>query len=60
VRRAIDNGQFCKRRGTKGRSAMAACGQLGNERIRARRFVGGAEETVQIRVAGGPDAPERA
>jgi hypothetical protein len=39
---------------------MAACGQLGNERIRARRFVGGAEETVQIRVAGGPDAPERA
>jgi 23S rRNA (adenine2503-C2)-methyltransferase len=60
VRRAIENGQFCKRRGTKGRSAMAACGQLGNERIRARRFVGGAEETVQIRVAGGPDAPERA
>ncbi len=39
VRRAIDNGQFCKRRGTKGRSAMAACGQLGNERIRRRKFV---------------------
>jgi len=39
VARAIANGQFCKRRGTKGRAAMAACGQLGNERIRRRRFV---------------------
>jgi 23S rRNA (adenine2503-C2)-methyltransferase len=39
VRRAIANGQFCKRRGTKGRTAMAACGQLGNERIRRRKFV---------------------
>jgi 23S rRNA (adenine2503-C2)-methyltransferase len=39
VRRAMANGQFCKRRGTKGRTAMAACGQLGNERIRRRRFV---------------------
>jgi 23S rRNA (adenine2503-C2)-methyltransferase len=39
VARAIANGQFCKRRGTKGRNAMAACGQLGNERIRRRRFV---------------------
>jgi 23S rRNA (adenine2503-C2)-methyltransferase len=39
VERAIANGQFCKRRGTKGRTAMAACGQLGNERIRRRRFV---------------------
>ncbi|MEM1166839.1 MAG: 23S rRNA (adenine(2503)-C(2))-methyltransferase RlmN [Planctomycetota bacterium] len=33
------NGQFCKRRRTKGRDTMAACGQLGNERIRRRRFV---------------------
>ena len=57
VRRAIANGQFCKRRGTKGRSAMAACGQLGNERIRARKFVGGAQESVQIRLPGAPDAP---
>lgn len=32
-------GQFCKRRRTKGRDTMAACGQLGNERIRQRRFV---------------------
>ena len=39
VARAIANGQFCKRRGTKGRAAMAACGQLGNERIRRRKFV---------------------
>ena len=58
VRRAIANGQFCKRRGTKGRSAMAACGQLGNEQIRARKRVeqacegvpGNPQETVQIRV----------
>ncbi|MDX2115884.1 MAG: 23S rRNA (adenine(2503)-C(2))-methyltransferase RlmN [Planctomycetota bacterium] len=33
-------GQFCKRRRTKGRETMAACGQLGNEHIRKRRFVG--------------------
>ncbi len=35
------NGQFCKRRRTKGRDTMAACGQLGNEKIRRRRFVEG-------------------
>jgi 23S rRNA (adenine2503-C2)-methyltransferase len=57
VRRAISNGQFCKRRGTKGRSAMAACGQLGNELIRARKFVGGTQESVQIRVAGAVEGP---
>ena len=39
IARAITNKQFCKRRGTKGRSAMAACGQLGSEAIRARKFV---------------------
>ena len=33
------NGQFCKRRRTKGRDTMAACGQLGNERIRKRRYL---------------------
>jgi len=33
------NGQFCKRRVTKGRTSMAACGQLGNEGIRGRRMV---------------------
>jgi 23S rRNA (adenine2503-C2)-methyltransferase len=41
VNRAVANGQFTKIRGTKGRSAMAACGQLGNERIRARKRVEG-------------------
>ncbi len=41
VERAVANGQFCKRRQTKGRAAMAACGQLGNERIRARRRLDG-------------------
>jgi 23S rRNA (adenine2503-C2)-methyltransferase len=43
VRRFLDRleerGQFCKRRRTKGRDSMAACGQLGNERIRNRRVV---------------------
>lgn len=39
VNRAVANGQFTKRRMTKGRSAMAACGQLGNEHIRGRRHV---------------------
>jgi len=39
VNRAVANGQFTKIRGTKGRSAMAACGQLGNEQIRARKRV---------------------
>ena len=43
VQRFLDrlesHGQFCKRRRTKGRDTMAACGQLGNERIRGRRLV---------------------
>lgn len=39
VERARSHGQFVKRRGTKGRSVMAACGQLGNPSIRRRRFV---------------------
>lgn len=30
---------YAKRRRTKGRTMMGACGQLGSERIRARRFV---------------------
>jgi len=34
------HGQFCKRRRTKGRDTMAACGQLGNAAIRGRRLVG--------------------
>lgn len=38
--RALEShGQFCRRRRTKGRESMAACGQLGNERIRRRRLV---------------------
>ena len=43
VQRFLDRlesrGQFCKRRKTKGRDTMAACGQLGNEQIRKRRLV---------------------
>ncbi|MDE0888719.1 MAG: 23S rRNA (adenine(2503)-C(2))-methyltransferase RlmN [Phycisphaerales bacterium] len=39
VERAVRHGQFTKRRGTKGRDVMAACGQLGNPEIRRRRWV---------------------
>lgn len=39
LKRLEANGQFCKRRRTKGRDSMAACGQLGNERIRNRRLL---------------------
>jgi 23S rRNA (adenine2503-C2)-methyltransferase len=37
VERAIAHRQFVKRRRTKGRSVMAACGQLGNPELRRRR-----------------------
>ena len=40
IARALANGQFTKRRGTKGRQVMAACGQLGNEKIRHRKVLG--------------------
>ncbi len=40
LQRLEAHGQFCKRRVTKGRESMAACGQLGNENIRKRRLVG--------------------
>ncbi|MFM7260457.1 MAG: radical SAM protein [bacterium] len=52
VARAVANGQFTKRRGTKGRNVMAACGQLGNERIRNRREVcdDGSTRPVALRV----------
>lgn len=35
----IGAGVFAKRRRTKGRGMMGACGQLGSERVRARRLV---------------------
>jgi 23S rRNA (adenine2503-C2)-methyltransferase len=35
-----DLGIYAKRRRTKGRSMMGACGQLGNEQIRQRKLVG--------------------
>ena len=52
IARAVANGQFTKRRGTKGRNVMAACGQLGNERIRNRRVVSddGASAPVALRI----------
>jgi len=39
IGRLSERGAFVKRRRTKGRDTMAACGQLGNERIRGRRLV---------------------
>jgi 23S rRNA (adenine2503-C2)-methyltransferase len=39
MRRAVERGQFVKRRQTKGRGVMGACGQLGNEEIRHRKRV---------------------
>ncbi len=39
IERAIGHGQFVKRRKTKGRSVMGACGQLGNANIRHRKRV---------------------
>jgi len=35
-----ERGVYAKRRRTKGRETMAACGQLGTEEIRRRRYVG--------------------
>jgi len=39
VERVRSHGVFTKRRGTKGRDQMAACGQLGTEHIRGRKMV---------------------
>lgn len=54
IARAVANGQFTKRRGTKGRDVMAACGQLGNERIRNRKVVGGDGTVASTVVLGLP------
>lgn len=35
----LAHGAYAKRRRTKGRQMMGACGQLGNERIRRRQFI---------------------
>jgi len=53
IRRAMDNGQFVKRRGTKGRSVMGACGQLGNPEIRRKRPAI-ANPPVGVSIRGGP------
>lgn len=39
MRHLFSHGVFVKRRRTKGREMMGACGQLGNEEIRQRRLV---------------------
>lgn len=45
MRWLMDEGVFVKRRRTKGRATMAACGQLGNESIRGRRVIAPAAAT---------------
>ncbi len=40
VGRLVARGLFVRRRRTKGRTLMGACGQLGTDEIRRRRFVG--------------------
>ncbi len=59
IARAVSNGQFTKRRGTQGRSAFAACGQLGNEKIRRRRIIAedGSSKPVGLRIHARPVAP---
>jgi len=39
VERLVSRGLFVRRRRTKGRAVMAACGQLGTDEIRRRRYV---------------------
>ena len=58
VDRMNDLGVYTKRRRTKGRTAMAACGQLGTAEIRGRRFVGdqGGCNAAQPITKNGPDA----
>jgi len=46
VHRLGSHGVFVKRRRTKGRSTMAACGQLGNPGIRRRKIVGPTTLTI--------------
>jgi hypothetical protein len=60
--RAVANGQFTKRRGTKGRNVMAACGQLGNEKIRARKYLAddGSARPVSIGIPSTTRASEHA
>jgi 23S rRNA (adenine2503-C2)-methyltransferase len=49
----VGAGAYCKRRRTKGRNMMGACGQLGNPQIRRRRLVGAVELTAGGNPAGG-------
>jgi len=55
VKQVGSHGVFVKRRRTKGRSQMAACGQLGTAEIRGQKFVGVTTgESERDRPAGGP------
>jgi len=48
IERLGSRGVFVKRRRTKGRSTMAACGQLGNPRIRRRRHLPETPATLTV------------
>lgn len=52
--RLESRGQFCKRRRTKGRDTMAACGQLGNQQIRGRRRLADPADSAAVDHDRGP------
>ncbi len=52
VERLNSRGVFVKRRRTKGRGTMAACGQLGNPAIRRRKIVGPMAPLTPITIGG--------
>ena len=56
-----DAGQYCKRRMTKGRDLMAACGQLGNRELARRpvRLAAGPVLRGSIAEGGDPDLQQR-
>jgi 23S rRNA (adenine2503-C2)-methyltransferase len=52
MQQLMDGQVFVKRRRTKGRTMMGACGQLGNEQIRKRQVVAEIAEPVGLTVDG--------
>ncbi len=52
MQQLMDGEVFVKRRRTKGRTMMGACGQLGNEQIRKRRVVAAITDPVVLTVDG--------
>ncbi|MEM7228491.1 MAG: 23S rRNA (adenine(2503)-C(2))-methyltransferase RlmN [Planctomycetota bacterium] len=59
IQRLIENGQPVRRRRTIGRGVMAACGQLGNEKIRKRRWHGADSDAPIALSVDGRHSPRR-